>query len=66
MNVNIYYKRKYGRFSYFGLRENKANQSQSKHVLSAVEWANFKAALKRLAGRNVAEKTKKMRILAPI
>jgi len=31
----------YGDFGLRGQRKNKAKQSQSKHVLSAVEWANF-------------------------
>jgi len=31
----------YGDFGLRGRRKNKAKQSQSKHVLSAVEWANF-------------------------
>jgi len=48
MNVNIYYKREYGRISYFGLRKNKAKQTQFQN-----------SAPKGSAGKIVGEKKKK-------
>ncbi len=44
MNVSIFSQIAYENIANWTLGENKPNQTQSKPVLSAVEWANFRKA----------------------